>query len=148
MTEESSGWRPDPGARIAGKVVDIATGDGGYGPYPIVTIVTGAGDEVAVHAFHQVLRTELARRRPKVGTELAITYVGEQPSKDGRGKYHVYRVSGGETQGYDWDQDLPEDQRGGGGASAEPAVPIEPEPVPVAVPAVAGDVSEDDDLPF
>lgn len=152
MTEQTAndyaaGWRPNPGERIKGNIVDIATGDGGYGPYPIVTLDTDDGEK-AVHAFHQVLRTELARRRPKIGDEIEVTYLGKRENQSGNGSYHAYRVTGGQVQGYDWSQDLPEDQR----QSSEPVsdIPSDLAPEPVvagrASPPPAADDGED--LPF
>lgn len=95
----------------------------GQGKYPVLTIDTRDG-AVAVHAFHSVLRRELARRAPKIGDELDIVYLGKRPG--GRGaEYHNYRVSGGQVQEYDWSQELPEGER----AMAEVDVPIAPAPV-------------------
>lgn len=123
---QAEGWRPEPGARIVGTVIDIAANDMGYGPYAIVTLETASGP-IAVHAFHTVLRRELAKRRPKVGDQLDITYLGKKGEGGHFGKgYDNYRVkSDKDAAGYDWNRDLP------GGADDDPAdVPIEPTPVP------------------
>lgn len=154
MTEQTDNgfpeaWVPEAGAVLKGTVVEVSTGDGGYGPYPIVTISTEDGER-AVHAFHTVLRNELAKRAPKAGDELTITYRGLVQNKSGKGandgRYHAYRVSGGSEVGYDWSQDLPADEPVG---SDIPSDLDPPKPEPVTVPAdVKPDEDPDSDLPF
>ncbi len=139
---ESSGWRPVEGDKIEGTVVDIATGDGGYGPYPIVTVSTADGSEVAIHAFHQVLRGELARRRPKPGDQLRVVYLGQVTGKDGKSKYHSYRVSGGQSAGYNWDRDLPADEKADAVAGRVVYDDLAPDTSDLPQP------KRDDDLPF
>ena len=82
-------WRPEPGDRLAGKVVEIDERDGGFGPYPVVTIETEDGTEVTAHLFHTVARRELARQRPEVGDRIAIKYFGRR----GDANYESYRVA-------------------------------------------------------
>lgn len=82
------GWRPEAGDQIVGTIVDISEGEGDYGPYPIVTIETADGD-LAVHAFHTVLRKELAAKRPVEGDRVGIKYLGIPAGK----KYEAYRVA-------------------------------------------------------
>lgn len=147
-TEEqgyAEGWRPNPGDRIAGTVVDIAATDGGYGVYPIVTLKTSGG-EVAVHAFHTVLRRELARRRPSVGDDLEITYLGKQKAKGAQDRgYDGYRVrSSKDTVGYDWGRELAD---AGLADETTAAPPIDPAPVPTATQAAPG-AQFGDDPPF
>jgi hypothetical protein len=150
QSDYPTGWKPDPGASITGQVIDIATGDGGYGVYPIVTLRTEQGDEIAIHAFHTVLRTELARRRPKIGDTVGITYHGKRANASGKGEYHSYRVTGGQTQGYDWSRDLPPEEQ-----PVEPDIPIDmvtpaaptvPQPATVAAASVT--TTKDDSIPF
>lgn len=92
------GWRPNPGDKITGKVTQLSLGESEYGVYPIVTL----GD-VAVHAFHTVLRRELNRIRPVVGHTLTIEYHGS--TAEGTGKfnkgYEAYTVSSPEYV-FDW----------------------------------------------
>lgn len=122
-------WKPEPGDKIAGKVIGVTQSpDFGYGPYPIVTLNVD-GTERAVHAFHHVLRTELARRRPRVGDDLEIVYQGQRKPKSGTNNpFHAYRVQGGQEREFNWDAELPEGEREALGASASP--PIAPAPVP------------------
>lgn len=154
-----TGWRPESGDKLTGAVTDISTGQGGYDPYPIVTLQPDdGGAEVAVHAFHTVLRRELARRRPKIGTHLEITYLGKKG--DGREAYHLYRVRGeGDKAGYDWDRELPEEERATPPASdITPDLPPmttgrdiaerEPATVPQGAQADTDGDTDGDDLPF
>lgn len=105
MSEETSyaeGWRPNPGDEISGKVIDISVGQGSYEPYPIVTLEDEGGTQMAVHAFHGVLQGELARRRPKIGDELKIRYLGKAEPKGNGNPYHNYRVQGGTEPPFNW----------------------------------------------
>lgn len=142
-SDYATGWRPTKGDKVAGTVTDISATDGGYGVYPIVTLGQEGGGEVAVHAFHTVLRRELARRRPQIGDELEITYLGKQQGKSGSIGYDGYRVkSNKDVQGYDWDLELPEEQRQ---SSADPPIaastPTPGDPDPMSPDA-------DEDVPF
>ncbi len=139
----ATGWRPKAGDEVAGKVIDITATDGGYGVYPIVTLEVEGGGEVAIHAFHTVLRRELARRRPKIGDKLDITYLGKRDGKPGTQGYDAYRVkSDKDVVGYDWDSELSPEERANA-APVEPDVPIAnddlPEPVSME-PDTEGDV--------
>lgn len=136
----ATGWRPKTGDRVAGKVIDITATDGGYGVYPIVTLETEGGGEVAVHAFHTVLRRELARRRPKIGDKLEITYLGKRDAKSGTQGYDAYRVkSDKDVVGYDWDSELSPEERA-------TAAPVEPD-VPIDTTDLA-EPDDEEDIPF
>lgn len=96
-------WRPDVDDKLSGEVVALSERDGGYGSYPILTIRRDGGEELAVHAVHQVLSSQLAELRPKVGDRIAIKYLGKIANKAGTGSYHGYRaVSDAATGGVDW----------------------------------------------
>lgn len=81
----SNGWRPEAGDQLTGKLTDITTGESEYGRYPIVTITTDTGDEVAVHGFHHSLKNRLREMRPALGDTLTIKYLGmvDQLDRDG-----------------------------------------------------------------
>ncbi len=120
-------WRPNPGDKLIGRVIELREREGQYGRYPIVTVRTAAGDELAVHAFHEVLSTELAQVAPAVGDEIGIKYLGKHPERD----YHQYRVRrAGGAAGFHWSAY---------GEAAEPAATSE---IPTA------GTEEDDDAPF
>lgn len=88
----AAGWRPEPDDKIVGVIVDISEGAGDYGSYPIVTVDPGDGAElVAVHAFHSVLKSELARLKPAVGDEIGIKYEGKKQGKNQT--YDNYKVA-------------------------------------------------------
>jgi hypothetical protein len=106
MTDQNwfpEAWRPNPGDTITGYVVKVAAADGDYGPYPVVTVRTTQlpqGEvDVAVHAFHDMLRSELADRQVQEGDQITITYLGKHPEKD----YYGYRVVGADKP-FDWTQ--------------------------------------------
>jgi hypothetical protein len=131
-------WRPDQDdeALLVGEVVDIDSGSSEYqGTYPILTIRKDDGEEVAVHAFHTVIKNELIRQRPKAGERIGIKFLGEQPTKPGSPykSFIGYRVKVDRAAGdYDWSQ-----------VGAEP----EPEPAAPATPDIPADAGEDD-IPF
>lgn len=137
MTEETQeaaengyaeAWRPTPGDVLTGTLAGVEMIDpGGNGPYPVVTLQTPAGER-NVHAFHSVLRRSLARRAPKIGDEVTITYLGERPGGK-NGTYHDYKVRGGQGQEFDWATQLPAEERQEIAAlSAEPPIPSSPTP--------------------
>lgn len=90
----AEGWRPEPGDRLIGVVTDISAGHSDYGAdYPIVTLELADGSEVAVHAFHTVLRNEIAAKSPQVGDRLGVKYHGERVSKNGSTSFEHYVVA-------------------------------------------------------
>lgn len=140
-------WKPGDGDKLVGIVVDVSERDGTYGAYPIVTLRTAEGDELAVHAFHEVLANELARIAPKPGDEIGVKYLGKHPERG----YHRYRVRrSGATAEVSWakyagDADSAD-------AAAEPAGVHEPlrtpdEQLEAEAAAVAAEEA-DDDIPF
>jgi hypothetical protein len=141
MTDENSypeAWKPQAGATLTGTMVGVEMIDpNGKGAYPVVTIRGEDGQEHAVHAFHSVLKRELARRRPKAGDELSIVYEGQREG-GAYGKYHSYRVTGGQAGEVNWDSMLPDDERQARAdaipiASSEPFTPpasFQPQPPP------------------
>jgi hypothetical protein len=101
-------WRPDRGDILEGVVTEITQYDGGgYGSYPIVTVKQDDGTSVAVHAFHTVLRNELARLDVQVGEGIAILYAGPQKTRDGKAMYEGYRVKmpGRTPKRFNWGAD-------------------------------------------
>jgi hypothetical protein len=95
-------WRPEPGEKVVGEVVEIASRAGHNGkPYPIVTLRRDDGTEVAIHAFRSVLRAKLAEAQPDVGDQLGVKYLGKHQGE--RAEYHGYRVAH-DVRPVDWDQ--------------------------------------------
>ncbi len=90
-------WKPTPGNRLVGQVVDVDSRTTEFGTYPIITVLTEAGDEFAVHGFHAVLKNEFAKRRPRIGERLGIKYLGRQEKG-----YEGYRVAWQEVVPPDW----------------------------------------------
>ena len=98
-TRFAPAWRPEPGEKLVGTVTELGERDGAYGSYPIVTVRQSNGEELAIHAFHDVLQNELARIAPKHGDEIGILYSG----KDADRGYHRYRVRrGGDDAALSW----------------------------------------------
>jgi len=92
-------WRPEPGDKLVGNVTELSERDGAFGVYPIVTVRQSNGEELAIHAFHDVLQNELARIAPKHGDEIGVKYEG----KDADRGYHRYRVRrAGSDAGLAW----------------------------------------------
>lgn len=114
-------WRPAAGDMIDGRIVRILRRETNpeFGPYPLVLIDTGDPLYTAVHAFHSLLRDQLAEIKAKPGDEISIVYQGKLESKndspdkndDGtprKRKYHAYiLVSNGvdASTDFNWDTD-------------------------------------------
>ena len=81
------GWRPEKGEKIAGTVAGMVMVKGQFGEYPMVTIRTSEGEEMAVHAFHSSLKKQLKEAEPRLGDDILIAYDGTDA--DGR---HLYKV--------------------------------------------------------
>jgi hypothetical protein len=99
--EFAPAWRPEAGGSLTGKIVALGERDGGFGRYPIVTVETEGGEELAVHAVHAVLADELAKHQPKLGERIGIRYRGKIDG--GERPYHAYKVVVDRpTVGIDW----------------------------------------------
>lgn len=89
-------WMPEEGDTILGVITSISVGpDNGFGPYPIVTILTNDGELKAVHAFHTVLKDRLYDIRPKVDEIIGIKFLGHiQPDDSDKAinDYYAYKV--------------------------------------------------------
>jgi hypothetical protein len=96
-------WMPDAGEKLIGEVVDLDERENEYGSYPVVTVLTDEGDELAFHAFRTVAKNELAKQRPQVGDRIGIKYVGKPEGKD----YELYRIKverDEQSKSIDWDK--------------------------------------------
>lgn len=104
-------WRPadDPNHPnpLEGNVLDVDTGDGDFGPYPIIFIRDTAGNNWRWHVFGGVAQGKVAKLRPEPGNEIAVQYIGEKPSRNYQGKtYKDWAVVVGKADGQpaiDWD---------------------------------------------
>lgn len=144
-------WRPDKedADLLVGEIVDIDRGQSDYEPYPILTVRKEDGSEVAVHAFHTVLKNELIRQQPNIGERIGIKYLGEQKTKPGSkfSSFIGYRVKvDREAKAFNW---------GTMGAEPDPTVDAyDPAPdglTAAAAPAAAaapGGTVDDDSIPF
>jgi hypothetical protein len=90
LDAETTGWKPAAGDKLVGVIVDIDERDAGYGPYPVVTILSDDDSkQYAFHGFHTVARSELAKAKPQVGEQIGVKYLGKPEGK----KYESYRVT-------------------------------------------------------
>lgn len=144
--EFAPAWRPDPGDKLSGEVVGIGERAGEYGSYPIVTLRRDDGEELALHAFHSVLASELAALRPKLGDRLAVRYDGKKQTRTGTGSYHGYKVvKDGDEQAVDWSQYAAGDEQS---AAAPPASDVPAGTADFAAAAAPAAKAADDDIPF
>ena len=81
------------------------------------------GAECAVHAFHTVLRNELARLDVQAGEHVAILYVGPRKTIDGGNSYEAYRVKcpDREPTRFNWGATSDGDPTDGGDFDSVPA---------------------------
>lgn len=89
-------WKPAPGDKLIGQIVDVDSRTTEYGTYPIIVVLTDSGDEIAVHGFHTVLKNELAKRQPNVGERIGVKYLGKQE------KYEGYKLVWQDVVPPDW----------------------------------------------
>lgn len=145
-------WKPNAGDKLVGTVAAVEVRDGGYGEYPIVTVVGDDGVEHAFHGFHTVAQRELARQRPEPGDTIGVAYHGRDEAKG----YERYRViverAATDDGGPDWDtigaqadaelgdEEPPADEAPVVETAAEPAVAAGSVPPPEEPP--------DEELPF
>lgn len=100
LDRDAEGWRPDPGDKIQGTIVDITTRDSEYqdDTYPVLEIKNELdGEYIAVHAFHSVLKREISNQKPEVGDRIGIKYFGKVTGKrtDTKGRpveFEKYKV--------------------------------------------------------
>ena len=139
MTEEGTGWRPEEGETLSGRIIDLsrAWSDQGAGSwYPLVTVKDKDGKVTNVHCFHHTLKTRLLDRQPKVGDRIEITYHGKRETKDGKRMVAIYSIETPDTQidsGAFWQQM--------GASQTAPVIP--PREDQMEIPEIA-----DDDIPF
>lgn len=113
-------WKPKPGDTLVGKVVELDTRTGDeYADYPIVTVQTDDGRDLAWHAFHAVAKAELARRRPVVGDVIGVKALGRPAGKSYENyKIVVEHATAQAGDGVDWAKigmDAPEEDTSGDG---------------------------------
>jgi hypothetical protein len=108
LDASAEAWRPNPGDKLIGTVVDVDLRASDYGdPYPIVTVQRDDGTEAAFHGFHTVARRELAKKQPQFGDQIGIKYVGKgEPAKPGMSGAELYKivVEHDDAPAVDWSQ--------------------------------------------
>ena len=72
LDDIAEAWKPEEGDKLVGTVQSVEMFDGKFGPYPLLVIESGDSREVAVHAFHTVLKSELSRKQPQPGDRIGL----------------------------------------------------------------------------
>lgn len=91
-----------PGDEIAGKVTGFDLADTTYGKVKIVVIDPSDGHLRSIWLVHGALKSQMARIRPVIGDAIAVRYLGETESANGR-TYHDYAVATDREQVFSWD---------------------------------------------
>lgn len=105
---QTEAWRPLKGDTIKGVVTGLRMGgqNSEYGTYPVIiykvlvgTGETKADDVIAVHAFHTLLRDQLAVLKTDIGSVQWVSYQGQRITNKTKDKpeaeqvrYHLYDV--------------------------------------------------------
>lgn len=102
---------PNP---LVGEIVEVDEGEGDYGPYPILYIKEDNGNEWRWHVYGGVAQGRIIKLKPAVGDEIGVRYLGEEDSKNFKGKkYKNWKIvldkKSGVATGPDWDAMKPED---------------------------------------
>lgn len=88
---DAEGWKPQPGDKVVGKILEISQRDGDYGPYKVVTIEKADGVPIAIHAFHSVLAGRLEDQKPGLGDIIGVKYEGKK--QGAKNTYDNYKVT-------------------------------------------------------
>lgn len=109
----SEAWRPDDDKLkhpnpLVGKVMEVTTGTGDFGDYPLLFVLDENGDEWRVHGFGTVLKSRIAELKPEPGDEIGLKYLGTQKAKGFDTPYKNYKVvlekgAAGKAEGPDWE---------------------------------------------
>jgi hypothetical protein len=96
--EYAAGWKPEIGDEVEGIVEGISYRDGGYGEYPILTIVVVENDELtterlALHLSTTVLKSWMQEKGVTRGDGVALRYNGRKANKAGTNEFHDYSKS-------------------------------------------------------
>lgn len=99
LDDEVECWMPDPGGVVAGVVTDIDVRNTQHSAnVPVVTLETDTGQHIEVWAFWTVLRGELQKHAPEIGSRLAVRRLDD--SERGYRRYRVFTERTERT--FDW----------------------------------------------
>ena len=111
---QAKAWIPAPGDILTGTVLAVVKRTSSWGVYPAVAILPKDGalhDTVLIHAFHQVILSQLKEIRAQRGTVLTIAYLGKIETKEGNEYHHYVAVKGDDAskllEQWSWDDDRP-----------------------------------------
>lgn len=98
LEEKLNGADPEPwiaeeeGESIFGEIEEVGVRDGDYGEYPVVTVLTEAGEVFTVAGFGTVLNGKLeGLTDADIGRKIGVKFIGEKDSKGGK-SYKDWRV--------------------------------------------------------
>lgn len=105
--------RMSKGDRFTGKVRGIDSRTGEFSVYPILTVELEHVELakhpdlepglVSWHVLHSVAQSKLARLGVKPGETVAVEYLGQRESRNGRGSYHDWNVvTDRQREEFDW----------------------------------------------
>jgi hypothetical protein len=147
---KKGGWKPERKGELAdGKLVDVNDGEGGFGPYKIYVLEQDGGEEIAVHAFHDMLVSEFAKWQPQWGEHVRILYRGRGgDGGDSQTDPYLYRmgVDGREPPPITYDAPLGPNGPEGGQPHGSPYRPQSDVPAPDVT--VEGGDDHGSDVPF
>jgi hypothetical protein len=96
MLDSAEAWRPEQaGDQIGGVITRISHTASEYVAerIPVVDLLCPDATVRQIRAYHSVLRRELNDRHVEVGGTLAVRYLGETATKDGKRRFHGYKVA-------------------------------------------------------
>lgn len=118
-------WKPEPGEKLIGELVDLDMRDSEYGdPYPILVVDAAEGStmngkpirgEHVWHAFHTMARSEVAKKRPQLGETVGIAYHGKGTAAPGMNAPERWRMIVDRTReaqpSIDWEAVAPAEEQ-------------------------------------
>lgn len=91
--DDAEWWDQNPGTEpIAGRVVEIGSGEFKHGTAPVVVLERADGSFVKFAALRKALAGKLEDAGVKVGDVLSVEYLGQRHSDSSGFDYHAYAV--------------------------------------------------------
>jgi hypothetical protein len=92
LGRDSETWQPEnEGDQVWGRVIGLTTGEGNYGEYPVVTVLTNDEREVRINGFTTVLRNRIMESDVEIGDHFGVRYLGRKMSSGGS-EYKSFKV--------------------------------------------------------
>jgi len=105
--DDETGWRPEVGALVVGRIESIDVRSTTYGPAPVIVVRADShgGNRIAVWGLHTVLRNALKRAKPQPGERIAVKRLTDGENENGsfqRYRVAVDRKAGSDAAAFDW----------------------------------------------